>query len=507
MQSINDQKNAIQKIVKEKGLKIHKTFAESKSAKEPGRKEFNKLIDTIYTHGKIKGIVCWSINRLTRNPVDTGTIQWLLQKGDIQEIVTPTKTYTEIDSDFIIAIEGAQANRFIRDLKRDTLRGVKSKLEKGIAPLLAPVGYKNNTYKKQGKRDISPHKTYFPLLRQIFDLALTGNYSVVALKRKAQKFGIRTNRHRKLISRTQMYKTLVNPFYTGKFLYSGEIYQGKHKPMITDNEHERIRSILNDRSRPRKIKHDLLTGLIRCGECGMMVTGEAHTKTYKNGKSQTFTYYRCTKQNKKIKCGQPYISDTDLEEQMVEWLGSINISTKFINWAIKQLNETNENEIKLRKNRLKSAEKELRNIMIKLDNLVKLKISENNKEGDLLSDHEFLDQKKYLTKEKTEAQELIDEISKRQDDWIERAEQCFNFASKAQLAFKNGTIEQKKLIMKSIGSNLILKDKILEIEPQSVFKTLKKGVDAKLIRLEPEEKADTSDYYTDFSLPNYLWGG
>ena len=200
-------------------------------------------------------------------------------------------------------------------------------------------------------------------------------------------------------------------FYVGKFLYAGEIYEGKHKAMITDDEHQRIKEILSSRSRPRKVKHDLLTGIIRCGECGMMITGEKHTKRYKNGKSQTFTYYRCTKKRAENKCHQPYISGLELEKQMIDWLGKINISTKFITWAIKQLNKMNKQEIELRKNRLKSAENELKNIMIKLDILVKLKISNNNTEGDLLSDQEFLDQKQYLTKEKIEAKKLIDELN------------------------------------------------------------------------------------------------
>lgn len=32
--------------------------------------------------GEAEGILCWQINRLSRNPVDGGKLSWLLQKGN-----------------------------------------------------------------------------------------------------------------------------------------------------------------------------------------------------------------------------------------------------------------------------------------------------------------------------------------------------------------------------------------------------------------------------------------
>ena len=34
--------------------------------------------------GKVDAILCWKIDRLTRNPVDGGQIQWLLQNNKIK---------------------------------------------------------------------------------------------------------------------------------------------------------------------------------------------------------------------------------------------------------------------------------------------------------------------------------------------------------------------------------------------------------------------------------------
>ena len=164
-------------------------------------------------------------------------------------------------------------------------------------------------------------------------------------------------------------------------------------------------------------------------------------------------------------------------------------------------------EIENRIIRHKEAERVLKGIMVKLDNLVQLKISPKNQDGELLTDEEFLDQKHYLTQEKQKAQKAVNDIALRKDKWVDKVIDCFNFASKAQENFTNGTIEQKKQIIRTIGSNLILKDKTLEIEARGPFKTIKNAITARLIRLEPDDKIDNTSYYANLRLPNSFWGG
>lgn len=504
MESIPAQLSILKTIASDKELKVIKTFKESKSAKKPGRPEFNKVIAMIDENPQIKGIIAWKLNRLFRNPEDEGKIRQRLSDGRIEEIVTPNKTYEEPDSDFIMAVEGAQAQRFIRDLREDTQRGIDHKIEMGFAPGLAPVGYVNNIWKRQGEKDISPDPKYFPLMRKLFELALTGKYSLKDLTIEAKNMGIKNNRNSKFIAKSQMSRIVRNPFYTGKFLYRGKIYPGKHQAMLTDDEFDLLQDIVGGRSRPRKQIHNFwFTGIpIRCGECSCQVTGEYKAKHYKNGKSQVFIYGRCTKKSEH-KCTQAYIPESELKKQVFEVLGTIRISPKFVDWASKWLKTANESQKDIREAKYDALRASYEVSIKKIDRLLDLKLS------GMVSDEEFNHKKDELTAEKNNSHSQLAKINTHIDEWTDLTAKTFDFAATAQERFEKGSVSERKTILKAIGSNLTLKDKKLIFEARTpFFKIQEKLAEINSKEwLEPTNKADivANKAYSDHQ--NIIWGG
>ena len=82
--SLDSQEKEMLKLADSLNLSIDYKFRESKSAKKPdNRPQFSELINLI-KRGKIQGVICWKIDRLSRNPIDSATIQWLLQRMDNQ---------------------------------------------------------------------------------------------------------------------------------------------------------------------------------------------------------------------------------------------------------------------------------------------------------------------------------------------------------------------------------------------------------------------------------------
>src|SRR3989338_4656951 len=83
IQSIDDQINRLKKMAIDFNLNIKEILTESHSAKTPNmRPVFNKMLERI-EKGEVDGILCWQVNRLSRNPVDSARVQWLLQQGII----------------------------------------------------------------------------------------------------------------------------------------------------------------------------------------------------------------------------------------------------------------------------------------------------------------------------------------------------------------------------------------------------------------------------------------
>ena len=173
VQSIDDQVNRLKKLAKERHLTISDIFIEAKSAKQPdSRPQFDKMLQAIES-GEAEGVLCWQINRLSRNPIDSARVQWLLQQNILKSIKTIDREYLPSDNVLLFSVESSMANQFIIDLRKNTLRGVLSKIEKGWSPNHAPIGYLNDKEEKTIIKD--PER--FDLVRKIWDLMLTGRYT------------------------------------------------------------------------------------------------------------------------------------------------------------------------------------------------------------------------------------------------------------------------------------------------------------------------------------------
>jgi len=490
--SIESQINELKRLAERLSLSIVDIFTESQSAKAPGRPVFNEVLKKI-SQGKADGIICWKLDRLSRNPIDGGQIIWMLQREVIKHIQTFDRGYYPEDNVLLMNVEFGMANQYVLDLSKNVKRGLKTKAEKGWYPAPAPLGYFNDKTKERGKREIVKDPERFELIKKMWELMLSGNYTPPKIASIAtREWGFMSPKG-KSISRSTIYKLFSNPFYYGWFEYpvgSGNWYQGNHEPIITQKEYDKVQILLGRKGKPRRKKHNFtFTGHIRCGECGAMVTAEEKNQiicsscklkfssnnrfecpkcktSIENMKNPTvlrYVYYHCTKRINP-KCTQRSIEVNKFEKQIDRYLSNVQISEDFKNWAIKYLKEENEKEVNSRENILASQRKAYDSCLKKLDNLFQLKISPLNTDGKLLSDEEYSNQKTELIKEKARLEEILKDFNGRVERWLEIGEKTFNFARYARYWFKNGTSQDKGQLLQSLGSNLILKDKKLEVQ-------------------------------------------
>lgn len=505
VQSIGDQIDRLEKLALSYNLEVVRTFTESKSAKSPyQRVVFDDMLKRIET-GEADGILCWEINRLSRNPIDSGKIQWLLQQNTIKSILTINREYKPDDNALLLSVESGSANQFIIDLKKGVKRGIESKIQKGLAPISAPLGYLNTKTEIRGENYIIKDPERFDLIRKIWDLMLTGKYTPPKILEIANNdWGLRTRKMRrkgsKPLGRSTIYAILTNPFYTGEFKYKGVIYSGKHEPMITQAEFDKVQIILGREGKPRPKTHNFaFTGMIRCGECGSSITAIEKTKIIvKTGELKTFTYYYCTKRKLNASCQQTgYITGEELEKQIDEELAKYTILPQFKDWALEILRENNDVEIENRTKVFESQQKAEADIQKQLDNLTKMRYRE------LINDTEYLKEKQELQEQIGKIRKAKMEMEQRMDNWVELTEKTFEFACHARSGFTNGDINTKREIFMALGENYTLKDKKVLIPVNECLKVIGKRypvIEKEYNRLELENKLSPKRQNTSFEV-------
>jgi len=461
VQSIDDQINRLKELARTQGLEIKEIFMESKTAKMPYcRPVFADMIKRI-EKCEANGIICWEMNRLFRNPVDQGTIHWLLQQSIIKSIQTPEREYLPDDNVLLLNVIGGMANQYIIDLRRNSRRGMVGKAERGWSPSIVPLGYINDLADKT----IKPDPESFEPIRKMWDMLLSGKYTPKQIRTIANdEWGFRTRKHKRMggkeLSNSLIYKLFSNIFYTGIFEWAGKLYEGKHKPMVTFAEFDQVQLMLGRHGRPRAQHHAFAyTGFIQCATCGCMVTATEKKKLVKTtGQYKNYIYYHCTRKKKGAECHNPPVPVDDLERQFEDVLEMFHIAPEFLALGLDLLQDEKEKTVTdiviigaMQQKSLEEAQKEL-------DTLTRMRYRE------LIDDTSFLKERDILRDKITR---LTAEVRMSKDNsgkWIELTERAFNFAAHAQDHFQDGTIEAKKEVCASLGSNYELKDKTLIFE-------------------------------------------
>jgi site-specific DNA recombinase len=505
VQSIDDQIGRLRALAVTQGMEIKEVLIESKTAKMPYcRPVFAEMIRRI-EKGEANGILCWEMNRLFRNPVDQGTIHWLLQQSVIKSIQTIEREYLPDDNVLLLNVIGGMANQYIIDLRRNCRRGMEGKAERGWCPSMPPLGYINDLADKTIKPDLKR----FDSVRMIWDMMLSGKYTPKQIRNIANdKWGFRTPKHKRIggneLSFCLIYKLLNNIFYTGMFEWSGKLYQGKHKPMVTFAEYDQVQNMLGRKGRPRAQHHVFsFTGLIQCATCGCMITASEKKKIIKStGQYKSYVYYHCSRKNKTIKCHSQPLNLLDLEKQFEDKLEMYQIAPDFLELGLSLLREEKGKSVTdtvvigfMQQKSLDEAQKEL-------DTLTRMRYRE------LIDDAAFIKERDILKNKITRLNAEIRLSKDNSQEWIELAGKALNFAAYAQNHFKNGSTGAQKEICASLGSNYKLKDKELIFEASVWLIPIQKAYPeliAEYQRLELQKNLDAEAWNANLASIILRW--
>tara|TARA_Y100000310_G_scaffold287005_1_gene311623 strand:- start:16 stop:1629 length:1614 start_codon:yes stop_codon:yes gene_type:complete len=468
------------------------TYEESRSAKDPGkRSEFDRMITDIQA-GNIEVIYCWKLNRLARNPIDGGKIQWLLQQDILKKIVTSERTYLPSDNVLQMMVELGMAIQSSRDLGKDAKRGMREKAKMGWFPGLVPIGYLNS-YGQKGEKYVLVDPDRFDTVRRCWDLLLTGTKTVKQIHHIAtDEWGLTRlgshGRNARVFSLSAMYTMFSNVFYCGQFQWDGEIWQGKHEPMVTMEEFDRAQEILGPRGKPRLSKNqNIYSGLIQCGCCGSAVIMDVKRKMLRTtGEVRVYYYFRCSKSGKKATCctEKGSVSDSDILDQVYAILDSIEIPQAFVEWMLDELQLSQNDSAKMEARDLKRIQKNYKDANEKVNRLMKRQLDPSTE----VSEDLFKSMLKELEAERDRWKTMINDfhatVTQRTTDTVE----AVNFAKDLRSAFAYGDRDARVAILRRIGQSIELQQKVLTFrlaKPFDTFKKCNEKVVGKIGSIEP----------------------
>ena len=476
--SIPSQKRELQE--KFPDLDITEWIDEEKSVFKPyNRPKFADMIERVIK-GEIYGIVAWHPDRLSRNEIDAGAVTFAARTGVLKDL-------RFVSYNFINSPEGIKqlqdelvdSQYSSAKLSVNVKRGLGDKLKMGRMPVMAPIGYFNTKLAERGENKINVDKERFDLVRKMWDLMLTGSYSVPQVRDIATKeWGLLTPKRKKRgggpVAYTSAYNIFSNIFYTGHFKYGGQIYKGDHESMITLAEFDRVQTLIGARGNPRPKTHTFAygCGTFTCGECGYSLTSIEKIKYIKTEqKTKEYVFYLCGNRGKVTTCSQDYnVNEVEIEKQLKEELIKYTIDPEFLHWALEVMKDNEVMGMLTEKDIKENVAKTLENKQEELKRLIQMATK------GFISDEEFKQSRAELDEVILSLKSQLEEVeSEKNENLMKLTEKAFIFSTYALMVLENGDKKTKNEIVKSFGLNRTIKDKKVSIVANEWYNQVRLG--------------------------------
>lgn len=351
-----EQKKAIQAYCERQNFEIVEYFSDwGSGANVKKRPDFVKMIELAKVRNDIKFIVFEDISRFFRNLKESLVFEEDLEKKGIYIIDTRTdykpRDYLSdgIPDNMWLARINARigAEQYLRTLRKNVKQGYAGKKDRGgyVGPLCYGLMWsdKYSDYVKWDEEKI-------PVVKEIYNLYLTGRYGLTALARHLNEKGYNTEKVvKEKYFRSDGSEASKEVSYSAPFTrdivrsvldnktYIGYQNTGNHNPLlIADNQRlapiidevdfNRVAEIRQMKGAKGKGKNSrqkrvyLLQGLVKSSECGNGLYGAAENS--RNG-DETRRYLCKGRKNGQCKC--PSVRADIIENQIVRFLQEVRL--------------------------------------------------------------------------------------------------------------------------------------------------------------------------------------
>jgi site-specific DNA recombinase len=491
--SLDAQEHEIRTYCKKNGYNLVRIYRDEgiTGTSMEERIDFQNMLYDISLNKEIDAVIVWSLSRFSRKLSHLLNIVEILEQHDtrLKVIKEAIDTSTPQGKAFV-SFSGIMAEMERENIVSACRLGMRQRAREGRWNGGRVLGYRTNNNK-----ELEIYEEEAKIVREIFNLFAIENWGYKKIASNLNIRGLKTQKGKEW-SINGIKQIIDNPIYVGMIRWGVHEFwnkkrragktdkyvfvQGKHIPIITEQTWKKTQVIRKVRGKKPEKSYEgnfLLTGLLKCPQCGSTMVSHKVKKYKRPG--EYYRYYACGNNANKgpASCRTNLVKADYAEEFVIKRIESLVSSSEIVSSIIRKTKKNTEIDTKPLKEEIKNLNLILQRIKNKKDENFKMNLENKLSTNILFQQMEFLEKQELETKEKLyilerelrniNAQSLLDpEIIK-------------NTLSNFVDIFGKAKIEHKKRLLHSIidfitvvdGEHPIertIRNIALEFEPQEV---------------------------------------
>jgi len=457
--SLPAQINRLKSYCNRKGYKIIKQFSFDESAYKGKRNDFEKILDFVLSQKEVV-VVCFDkVDRLSRNVFDK-RISELYEKALKDEVELHFPSDGQVINSSISAAEKFHFSislglaKYYSDAISDNVkRAQEQMLRSGVWPGKARYGY-TNTARDDESKWVVIQPSDARVVEQMYEWYSTASFSMLEIKHKVKEmFNID-------FGKSKVDAILKDPFYCGTMVWNEQEYPHNYDRIISQELFDKVQEIKAGHHKKR-FKYAglpfLYRGLIKCADCGCLITPEKKTKN----SGQVYHYYHCTQYNGKH--GAEWLREEELTKQLSKVFDSLKVPQEVVDDIIETLKTTHKGKSEFHKDLLDRYNTEYQRYEDRIE-----KMYEDKLDGSITESFYEKKRKEYRAKQK-EVNKKLSKLHYADEEYYVTSEYLLKLASKASELFESSEMHEKRLLLKLTLQNLELDGKKVRFTYQKPF--------------------------------------
>jgi DNA invertase Pin-like site-specific DNA recombinase/PHD/YefM family antitoxin component YafN of YafNO toxin-antitoxin module len=455
--STENQEAACRKEAEHRDVVILKVFVDTAKSgtTRKGRPAFQEALKFV-VENNVKYLFVTETDRFARNSADHKLVKEFLKKHGCK-LVSISQSFTESEEpsdELTDGIVSLMNEHYSKSYSIKTRRGMQTKVENGGWPHKAKPGYLNVAIADGAKvrRVVKPDEAKRHLYEESFKLYSTGNYNHTVLNNLMYEKGLQTESGKKMAP-SKFIKMLADPFYTGKIIYKGKEYEGKHEAIIDQTTFELCQAVRKQHNQfaNRERKHSerfFLRHVLRCGICGGRITAELHEK-------KGLAYYHCSLTKKKHSNAGQNVRSDELEKLIANEFRKIQFTKplmeKIVARAKEILDETHNGVDKQRRG--------LQNRIMKLES--RRKNVETDRADRVIDAETYQRMSEEIRVELAQSQKQLNELAEKREDNIDVFSRLMELTDDLHETYRKAQPHLKRHLLTLFFKTISTRDKLI----------------------------------------------